>query len=595
MSKDRIIRKASLSEEERIKESLLTSIVKKYCVKRGEIKIKDKLRASGPEITESLSKDVDLFNATLDEDLTVPSLTIVIKEAVKEKASGGMIYVAFNPLEEDLSNDELEILKKVFIKYDESNTGVIGYYKNRDDAETYKSFYIKLNCDQILLSLSSIHDYSTNKTAYQTLADAYKDKVNNLARSSKLDNTTIWNANVFYDEEKGTTECRAPNFSLWFEHSLKRLLTNNKNRLNETIYSISTDKFIKCTNYYDEKKNIYEMPTPEWDDWCEVFTPDEKQVVMAWLYSIIDYKHKGRQCLWFCDEGYTGKSRFFDTLTIFFNSGNNNIVRVIGKGVMDSQFAMGGLIGARLIVYPDCKNMSLVRQEKIHNMASNDTVSVEAKFQMPYSAKLNARVIVASNDTPAINTDLNNEITRIIFIKLKKPSDRVLKKFNKTDSDGNLIYRPNGRLIPVGYNLTDALLTEMPGILYKSREIYSEMCPKREEIVLPESVYNNMINELSSPDQVANDLFVSEHLKITNNNDDYIIAGELKRLFEEEVSKDSLQLSSLIRYLEMVGVKHKRLKIGDSTPKVYTGVRILTPKDRGDSLKIKRIAKVEED
>lgn len=217
---------------------------------------------------------------------------------------------------------------------------------------------------------------------------------------------------------------------------------------------------------YFNPASIREGATPAWDQWlARLSYPD---IFMAWVWSIFDPSNKGRQALWVHGGGFDGKSTVARAIQrIFGDIGSTSI----SQNAYHSQFFFSNVYGKRLAIYGDCKNSQVIKSEKIHSLLGGDIVSVEAKGEQAFMGKVFAKLLILSNVAPLIDTRKTNEITRILYMKVKKPDSE----------DGSLTWE-------------DELVEEKDAFLYRCRESYAALCPSGVEIKMPES----MVAELDS-------------------------------------------------------------------------------------------------
>jgi len=263
-------------------------------------------------------------------------------------------------------------------------------------------------------------------------------------------------------------------------------------------------------------------------------------------------------------------------------------VKSINKDLNRSnQFAISGIYGARLLIYGDCKNDRIIQSEVAHSILGNDLMSVEFKNQNSYHARLNAKLLIASNIMPSINTQFNNELSRVIVLKLNAPGEEALRKICLLDDEGEIEYYADGKPKIIGGRLDELLLPEMPHILHRARACYEKLCPTRSEFIIPATVRREMLESLSSNEEM-------EYLDFFEANMSYKVGGKvdssvINKKFAEEVSKDSRSFANFKRFLEQKNIFFKRTK----KRRYFENCTLKTPEARGEEMKssIKKIVR----
>lgn len=77
-----------------------------------------------------------------------------------------------------------------------------------------------------------------------------------------------------------------------------------------------------------------------------------------------------------------------------------------------------GIVGKRLVVFPDCNNRGFVVSGIFKALTGGDPVEVEQKHSMSYTTILNARYIVMSNKRPTISSQ-KSDMRRIIYCEFQ--------------------------------------------------------------------------------------------------------------------------------------------------------------------------------
>ena len=117
-----------------------------------------------------------------------------------------------------------------------------------------------------------------------------------------------------------------------------------------------------------------------------------------------------QQYLWHYGRGLNGKGSMIRLLR-----------RVLGPafsaedaGQAKSQFWTYGLIGKRLIVFPDCNSYSFPASQKFKSLTGGDPIRIERKNKDPYTEQLEAKFMFASNEKPGLSSQ-SSDVRRAIF------------------------------------------------------------------------------------------------------------------------------------------------------------------------------------
>ncbi len=139
-------------------------------------------------------------------------------------------------------------------------------------------------------------------------------------------------------------------------------------------------------------------------------------------------------------------------------------------GQAKSQFWTYGLIGKRLIVFPDCNSYSFPASQKFKSLTGGDPIRIERKNKDPYTEQLDAKFMFASNEKPGLSSQ-SSDIRRAIFCE-----------------SGPI----PGKIDPL---YDQKLWEEAPAIIYKCRASYKFWCPNHEPIVADKDDLESIIEE----------------------------------------------------------------------------------------------------
>lgn len=167
--------------------------------------------------------------------------------------------------------------------------------------------------------------------------------------------------------------------------------------------------------------DIASGPTPTWDGLLGKLT--NAAAFRQWLGSLFFEEGQQHQYVWVHGMGNDGKG----AMNRFFK-------RVFGKCYRSKQpphpgdkFWTYGLIGARIVVFPDCNSQGFTAGGLFKTLSGGDPVDVEAKGRMSFTTELQAKYLFFSNERPNISCE-DADMRRIIyceFTEKTKKSDIV--------------------------------------------------------------------------------------------------------------------------------------------------------------------------
>lgn len=199
-----------------------------------------------------------------------------------------------------------------------------------------------------------------------------------------------------------------------------------------------------------------EGATPAWDQFLERLSAPED--FLAWVWSIYEPQHKGRQILWlYGPHGQDGKSVVLRVLANSIRTAST----AINNDNLRTNFGLSLVYGKRLAVYADCLNAHFTQNERMRHLSSGDLQTVEFKGEHPFSAAIYLRIAIGANLMPEIN-NINAEKSRLMIIQVGPNSNES----EDWESD---------------------LKKEYPALLYKAYQAYRKLCPLHGQIKTSEN------------------------------------------------------------------------------------------------------------
>lgn len=331
-------------------------------------------------------------------------------------------------------------------------------------------------------------------------------------------------------------------FNDFVSEMYNRFLFDPSHLLKEEPAILSWSPSVPAFRVLDPLK-IVEGPHPAWDEFTARMTFGE--TFKAFLWSVFEPDNRGRQALWLRGDGGDGKSTAIRAITNYLGTEHT---LTIGLGTYDNDFFFGFAYGKRLAIYPDCKNLSVLRKERIKQLLGNDIVPINAKYRKQFSARVFSRLIIASNWLPQINVLDDSERTRLLVCEVKSYEDEF--------GDPDFEYK---------------LEAEMNHFLYTCREAYKRECPTGMNLRVPLEMRQLIQVSCSATDADVLDNFIQECLEFgpefkLNRTDLY---KALRSYFMDNYmgKESSFSFNDLQRILSKRGIK-----LASDNSKFYIGV-----------------------
>lgn len=144
------------------------------------------------------------------------------------------------------------------------------------------------------------------------------------------------------------------------------------------------------------------------------------KAVMAWIGSLLDADAPRQQYIWIYGEGMNGKGALIDFLR-----------RVMGPAFRSeitpergNRFWTSGLLGSRLVVFPDCTDFQFPTTGLFKALTGNDAVKVEEKGKPAMTVGLESKFLFASNKKPNLSSTIADR-RRAIYCEMVPIPDGV--------------------------------------------------------------------------------------------------------------------------------------------------------------------------
>jgi hypothetical protein len=174
------------------------------------------------------------------------------------------------------------------------------------------------------------------------------------------------------------------------------------------------------------------MPTPTFD---ELFSRVENGLaVKEWIGALLDPKAERQHYVWFHGPGGQGKGALSRCLSKVFGPSYRSEITPNEKH--PDRFWTYGLIGSRLVVFPDCKDPNFPATGLGKSLTGGDPIRVEEKGGKVATAELACMLMFMSQEKPQISSE-KSDTRRIIYAQVKG-LDANVKPIPEADYDASL-------------------------------------------------------------------------------------------------------------------------------------------------------------
>lgn len=280
---------------------------------------------------------------------------------------------------------------------------------------------------------------------------------------------------------------------------LRRTYVNllaNKDRQIEHITAISNDPDEPTLCYIRNDYTKGDCPT--WVSWiADTFAnpAQDGPYFMAWIGSILDAQNRGKQTLYLHGYGSQGMTKVVEGISSVLGPA---CTALSGSKSMTNQFGLAKLEGKRLVVISDNKNPKILMTEWVHNLTGGDIVDIERKGKDSHTARLMGKLWICSNVAPEINFDEQNQKNRILYIPLKRMTDKDKEK------SPHWMKREDGTFVMVGNSeFPKKLIAEAEAFLCLCYKYYEKLAPTRSDIVISSEKEYEMEAALTDTDTMC--------------------------------------------------------------------------------------------
>lgn len=281
-------------------------------------------------------------------------------------------------------------------------------------------------------------------------------------------------------------------------------------------------------------------PCPTWDILLDRMT--NRDAFQAWVGSLFFEQSDSQQYAYLYGDGGDGKGSINRFLERVFGKAYRSKQPMGGRNGYD-KFWTYGLVGARLVAFPDCDDPRFVASGLFKSLTGGDAVAVEAKGGMGFTVRLKAKYLVISNETPDLTMG-KADTRRIIYCT---------------------VAANNGGIDPT----FEAKLWEEGGhFIGKSFSKYLELCPGHTPV--PVSL-TEIAECVSETEEVFEEVF---HKWFALSSLGSVVPGEMMRILNQEFPKKNKPQQDFRRWLARThGIRKKTTRIDDDcNQKRYNGI-----------------------
>lgn len=317
---------------------------------------------------------------------------------------------------------------------------------------------------------------------------------------------------------------------------------------------VTPETFIKSVRWADEGGMTYRrMPwnlgAPEWTPtkrpaptWEALLSRmSNNQAFIDWIGSLFVEESSLQNYVWIYGDGGDGKGSI-----------NRFLERVFGKAYRSKQppgkgdkFWTYGLLGARLVVMPDCDDSRFVSSGIFKSLTGGDPVDVEAKGQMSFTAKLNAKYLVLSQEKPQLSSR-NADLRRIIYCEL-------------------------GKAPGIDEDFEDKLWQEGGDFLSTCVRQYEAKYHSHGPIKTDDTQTKDLVSTLEEADEVIFEKW------FRLNPEKFVVPGDMQRVLETEFPRRRMAQHAFRAWMERThGVRKKVVRVSkDVLQKRYGGLEMI--------------------
>lgn len=266
-----------------------------------------------------------------------------------------------------------------------------------------------------------------------------------------------------------------PTVKSYIKHSMSAFLAQESKYI-DNISTVSNDKDTYTYTYINLEKYV-EGATNIWDTWGRhsFNNKGEYECFCTWVGSIFVAKNTSKQVCWLQGVGNMGLSKVQNS--IYKELGKYSVASFTGPNALEGAFVNANVVGKRLAVISDSKNENHIRKGVVHNWTGGDVALINQKNKQAYSMAIYMKVMICENIAPAINFEQDNQMSRVLYFKMKVRSndEKVKMGIGRYDADGSFVEMGSG-------DFQGELDSQVNAWIYKCIQLYYANCPNNAQI-----------------------------------------------------------------------------------------------------------------
>jgi hypothetical protein len=296
-------------------------------------------------------------------------------------------------------------------------------------------------------------------------------------------------------------------------------------------------------------------PTPVFD---EMFSRASNGLALkCWIGSLLVAEADRQQYVWIYGKGNNGKG----ALARF-------LYKIMGPAYCSQQpptegdrFWTSGILGKRLVVFPDCADANWPKTGLFKSITGNDAVKIEEKGKQPFTTELCAKLLHLSNEHPNISSSAA-DLRRAIFCEFKPIEVKPM----------------------ADTSYTKQLLAEGPAFMAQCLAHYREHCPDHEMVPVDIQGIEEIIEQNEERYWY---MFMQNFTPVTDSAieptrlREWISPDRFQEIFKAE-KIDFKKQRAFFEYIERTfGVKRHKVRLeGDKIVRRYLGARDKTQQEK---------------
>lgn len=212
----------------------------------------------------------------------------------------------------------------------------------------------------------------------------------------------------------------------------------------------------------------FDLSMGEFPTWQEMFNRTSNGTALKlWIGSLFFQQSDMQTYVWIYGEGEDGKGSLARALMRALGDYHSASEQVPTR---ENRFWTSGLLGKRLVVFPDCNNYGFPQTGLFKSLTGGDRQRIERKNEQPFTTTLKAKYLFLSNEKPSLSGQQSDR-RRAIYCELKRPT------------------------VNFGRGYEGFLWDEMPYFLFHCVKLYLAACPNHEKIPVDESVIDTLVSD----------------------------------------------------------------------------------------------------